>query len=401
MAASSLATWLATRGHEVCVLTSAPRPDQAGSHRDRDGVQVERRFFRNSYSVYDIEERTVWQKAAWHFRDHFHIETEAVCREVIEDFQPDIANTHDVQGIGYNLLREIGWQGLPCVQVLHDFGFLCVNMRMFHKGRACQWRHLSCFASGWVKRGYLASIERLAFWSPSQALLERYRPHLPSHLEAACIQLPLLFSKPSRQVSCRSTNSRPRLLYVGQVIPTKGIDFVLSILAELSARFDFEFTIVGGGASLDMLREKYAGADWVTFTGRVMPEAVADFMSQADLLVIPSLWFENSPLVAYQAIQLGLPILASDIGGVPELVHSGVNGELLPPGDAPSWTARLSAILSAPDTLRDYHSGAEGLSRSFDPDMLGETVVKLFERTVAGKNGRASAEGAVISALHA
>ncbi len=59
-------------------------------------------------------------------------------REAIERFRPDIVNTHDLQGIGYNLLREIGRQRLPCVQTLHDLGFLCMNMNMFKDGEAAR-----------------------------------------------------------------------------------------------------------------------------------------------------------------------------------------------------------------------------------------------------------------------
>lgn len=394
MAASSLATWLAAHGHEVCVLTSAPQPEQAGSERRADGVQIERRHFPNTYSVFETAERSVFQKAGWHFRDHFHRETEAICRSIIGQFRPDIVNTHDLQGIGYNLLREIGRQGLPCVQVLHDFGFLCVNMAMFHKGKTCQTRHLSCVASGWVKRGYLATIRRLSFWSPSEALLARYLPHLPAHLDAAAIPLPLIFSQPATRPATAMDSpspARPRLLYVGQVIPTKGIDFLLRILARLSGGLDFELTVVGGGASLDTLRAEYAGVPWVKFTGRVAPEAVADFMAAADLMLIPSVWFENSPLVAYQAIQLGLPIFASDIGGLPELVRAGKNGVLLPPGDEARWAETLRATLGSPERLRGLRAGAEDLSRAFDPDTLGATVVQLFERTIAGENRRAAA----------
>lgn len=402
MAASSLATWLATHGHTVTVLTSAPQPDQVESSRRSDGTQVERRFFPNSYSIFDTKERPLLKKAGWHIRDHFNRYSEKICREVIESFKPDIVNTHDLQGIGYNLLREIGAQGLPCVQTLHDFGFLCVKMTMFHNGRSCKRRHFSCAASGWVKHRYLASIKRLSFWSPSQALLERHREHLPPHSEATFIPLPLLFSKPTPSALPSPIITRPRLLYVGQVMSRKGVDFVLAVLAELSATLDFDCVVVGSGSSLETLREKYGTASWLKFAGRVAPEAVADFMSQANLLLIPSLWFENSPLVAYQAIQLGLPILASDVGGLPELVRTGVNGELLPPGDATRWSARLRALLAAPERLRELRTGAEGLSHSFDPDILGEKVVALFERTIAEKSRHVPAAASTDTAtIHA
>ncbi len=75
--------------------------------------------------------------------------------------------------------------------------------------------------------------------------------------------------------------------------------------------------------------------------------------------MIPSLWFENSPLVAYQAKQLGLPILASRIGGIPELVREGVNGQLLPLGDTARWQKAVRNLLAQPENLERLRAGAK------------------------------------------
>lgn len=381
LAAHSLAVWLARAGHNVHVLTGSPQPEGAGISTDEAGFTIERRFFPNLYSIYQAGETRLLRKLLWHARDHFHHTAEQIVREAIERFRPDIVNTHDLQGIGYNLLREIGRQRLPCVQTLHDLGFLCVNMNMFKDGKACPRRHLPCAVSGFVKSGYLSSIDPLAFWSPSQALLERYRPHLPRHREAVCIQLPLIFSPPPEAVEPKA-GSRLRLLYVGQFTEAKGVEFLLSMLEPLAAEGGLELIMVGSGALLQPLRERYARAAWVKFTGRVPSEEVGQFMARSDALMLPSLWFENSPLVAYQAKQLGLPILASRIGGIPELVREGVNGQLLPLGDTARWQKAVRNLLAQPEGLERLRAGAKEDAHTCDPDVLGNEVVRLFQRTI-------------------
>jgi glycosyltransferase involved in cell wall biosynthesis len=384
----SLAGWLVSRGHEVCVLSSAPRPANAESTVRANGVRIERRYFPNRYSVYDVAQRGVWQKTAWHVRDHFLPESETICREVIESFRPDIVNAHDLQGIGYNILREVGRQGLPCVQTLHDFGFLCVNMNMFQNGAPCGRRHFVCEVSGMVKRAYFSAIPRLSFWSPSRALMDIYRPSLPSHLEAVAIPLPLFFSQPEKALPLRASarGGLVRLLFVGQVTEAKGIEFVLRILEPLAALYSFEIVIVGSGPILGRLKERYERAAWVKFAGRVPPGEVAAYMTSSDLMVFPSLWFENAPLVVRQANQLGLPILASGVGGIPELVGHGVNGVLLAPGDEKQWQGCLGELLSKPEKLQQLGAGARENASDYDPDLLGEAVLRLFERTI-GRDG--------------
>ncbi len=384
MAAHSLACWLTQQGHQVYVLTGAPGADTEAISAE-DGFQVDRRFFPNLYSIYQPATHSKLQKAVWHWSDHFHGTTEQICREVVQSFKPDIVNTHDLQGIGYNILREVGRQSLPCVQVLHDFGFLCVKMTMFYRGHTCAPRHLSCIASGWVKRAYLASIERLSFWSPSEALLDYYLPHLPKHQEAECIRLPLYFSKPQKMASSRSEHHSVKLLFVGQVVLWKGIDFLLGILAELAVAYRFQITVVGDGRLLRELEGKYAHASWVNFTGKLPPEQIADVMAVHDLLLVPSLWFENSPLVVYQAIQLGMPVIASATGGLPELITDGQNGRLLNTGDAAQWKEVLAGMFADTSSIELLKKGAARSSELMNPDISGHKVVQLFERTISGK----------------
>ncbi|MEI9894334.1 MAG: glycosyltransferase [Chthoniobacter sp.] len=389
VAAYEWACWLAGRGHEVRVLTTSSGEYPEGLRETAEGLLVERRDFGYIYSLGQLKQPPMPRRAVWHWQDHFGGEAGRRCAAAIEDFQPDIVNCHDLQGLGYAVLHAVARSRVPCVQTLHDFGFLCLNMAMYQHGAECVRQHLVCQVSTAVKRQGWAGIERLSFWSPSRALLERYRPHLPPHLEAAALPLPLSFAEPASPP--RTRGMVVQLLYVGQVTEIKGVAFILQVLAELASEQTFHFRVVGGGAELERLRALYEGVAWVKFTGRVPPERVGDFMQESDLLLTPSLWFENSPLVIYQAIHLGLPIMASRTGGLPELVAQEVNGDLVAPGDAVAWKARLRQVMADPAILVRWFAGAAERRAAFAIDTCGDQVLALFERTARQATLAASA----------
>ena len=380
MAAHSLAVWLASRGHMVHVLTSAHHREFIGTRLISDNLTVERHFFPSLYQIYRAELQNIVMKTAWHAHDHFHLASERIVAEVIARVQPGLVNTHSLQGIGYNLLRAVARSGVPCVQTLHDFGFLCVNVNRFKDGKECDRHHLPCQLSTRIKRSYLEKIERLSMWSPSQALLDFYQPHLPVNANTAAIPLPLIFGPPKEPARIRPNSTR--FLYVGQVTPWKGVAFLLEVISQLPSHFSFEMEVVGGGSDLALLEEKYQGHPRIFFRGKLPPENVGAHMAAADVLLTPSLWFENAPLVISQAIQLGLPVFASRIGGLPELVEDNVNGRLLTPGDPGAWTHALMAVLQQPSLLVAWKNGAAQMRNRFSTDNLGEQVVELFQKTI-------------------
>ncbi len=253
MSAYSLAQSLAALGHQVHVLTSAPTELVEGLEENSLGFTVERKFFRNLYQVFEADQKDPFTKLVWHLHDHIHLQTETITEEVISRFQPDVINTHDLQGIGYNLLRAIGRSGLPCVQVLHDFGMICINMNQFRGGHECRRHHLPCRLSTRLKQSYFKTIRRLTYISYSRALLERYRPFLVEGAHATVIPAPLYFER-SNGVS--NQEPLPHLVYVGQVESWKGVGFILQVLERIAGNRRFVFDVVGGGHELTSLRSQ-------------------------------------------------------------------------------------------------------------------------------------------------
>jgi glycosyltransferase involved in cell wall biosynthesis len=101
------------------------------------------------------------------------------------------------------------------------------------------------------------------------------------------------------------------------------------------------------------LREDAVGLP-VAFAGRFDRERIADVYRQMDVLVVPSLWLENSPLVIHEAFMAGVPVVGARIGGIADLVSHGVNGSLYDPTSPIDLAAALQDLIDHPDRLDEF-----------------------------------------------
>lgn len=157
----------------------------------------------------------------------------------------------------------------------------------------------------------------------------------------------------------------PRLAIVGRLIPIKGHDVLLRALAEARERLPgLTLEIAGEGPLEPSLRATVArlGLDGaVTFLGRVAP--VAPVLERAEVVVVPS-FGEGFGMVALEAMERGRPVIASAVGGLPEIVDAGRTGILVPPGDVAALARALAEL--AGDGARAASLGAAGRERARD-----------------------------------
>jgi glycosyltransferase involved in cell wall biosynthesis len=132
-------------------------------------------------------------------------------------------------------------------------------------------------------------------------------------------------------------------------VANKGVDVLLRAAADLAG---IELVILGDGPELPRLRElaTHLGiAETTRFLGWVPPETVQRELSDSTLLAVPSLWPEPFGLVALEAAALGVPVVASSVGGLRDVVADGETGLLAPPGNVSRWTYALRSILDQPE----------------------------------------------------
>ena len=146
-----------------------------------------------------------------------------------------------------------------------------------------------------------------------------------------------------------------RVGYVGSLVWHKGVHVLAAAVQQLrQARIELQLQVHGDAAQdpkyVESLRTATAGAS-VEFHGPFEPAQRSDIYGDLDVLVVPSLWLENSPLVIHEALMAGVAVIGSDIGGIPGLIRHDINGLLVPPGSADALAAALQRLATDRELL--------------------------------------------------
>jgi glycosyltransferase involved in cell wall biosynthesis len=158
----------------------------------------------------------------------------------------------------------------------------------------------------------------------------------------------------------RNGSSGPlRIGYVGTLVWHKGVHVLLDAVRSLPAS-SYELKIFGDSNVFPEyvadLRARAAGLP-VAFKGAFDLQRTSDVYGQIDVLVVPSLWLENSPLVIHEAFMAGVPVVGARIGGIVDLVEEGRNGRLYDPSSPAMLAAILRELIDAPELARQLAAG--------------------------------------------
>lgn len=167
-----------------------------------------------------------------------------------------------------------------------------------------------------------------------------------------------------------------RMIFVGRLVPMKGAHIIVRALRDgphLNVKLDIYGNVPRGDeAYLRSVQRLALGDPRIRFLGSLHSEEVVGRMRQYDLLVVPSRWLETGPLVVLEAYAAGIPVLGSNLIGIPDLVSDGVNGLLVSPVRPESFLKALERICREPELLQRLRAGVR-------PPRSMETVSREME----------------------
>lgn len=173
------------------------------------------------------------------------------------------------------------------------------------------------------------------------------------------------------------------MLFAGRLTPQKGVHDLLAAWPSVRrANPDARLLVAGDGP--ERVRLERAAPDGVVFLGHLTVEELGRRADEAWVQVVPSAGFETFGLVAAEAMMRGLPLVATRIGGLVEVVLDGVTGTLVPPNDDASLSAALVQLLG--DAAMRERMGALGRARAeelFSDDLYADRFVALYESMLA------------------
>lgn len=270
---------------------------------------------------------------------------------LLERFRPDVIHFQHYVHLGIETIRQarISCPDAKIVLTLHEFLPICANHGQMVRTdslalceRASPADCARCFperttADFFLRERYFKSIfqEVDLFVSPSEFLRQRY-VDWGLDFDAIVVlengQPEVTRARPRELVGSEGRN---RFAFFGQLNPYKGVDLLLRAAGLLRAEIGDRFHVHVHGANLAAQPTEFraevealaeAAKSVVTLHGEYEPAALGSLMAGIDWVVVPSIWWENSPMVIQEAYAHGRPVIAADIGGMAEKVREGAGG---------------------------------------------------------------------------
>ena len=167
-------------------------------------------------------------------------------------------------------------------------------------------------------------------------------------------------------------------LYVGTLSKYKGVHVLINAFKKLE--FDnIKLHIIGKGKYKDELKKIASSDQRIIFHGFVPDEELMRLYQKANITVVPSIWYDNSPVVIYESLMNGTPVLGSRIGGIPELVEDGYNGFLFEAGNADELKKVLENLIENPSKLKRLEEGAFESVKKYDMDEHIRNLEELYK----------------------
>lgn len=289
--------------------------------------------------------------------DHFifsQLNTILICnnfRDLLDCFQPTIVHFHHYIHIGLEMIREVRKYSkeVPIIMTLHEYLAICNNdgkMIKTSKNKLCNQAIPTdchkCFPNKspedfQLRELYIKSFFNLIdiFIAPSQFLLNRYMTWGIPQERMVHLDNGLSLNKPASPRTLAFQERRTKFAYFGTLSIFKGTLVIFEAMERLPKEIRRKITLDIYGANLEFQSQDFQNkfsellektTDCVRFHGPYQSEEMPKLMANVDWVIVPSIWWENSPLVIEEALFHKRPVICSNIGGMAEKVEHEQSG---------------------------------------------------------------------------
>jgi len=298
---------------------------------------------------------------------------------LLREIRPDVVHFHHYVNVGVESFRVVRNE-LPAARIvltLHEFLAICNRQGQMLKtnGKLCTRAHPQdchlCMPERlppdyFLRERYVKSLfsEIDLFISPSEFLKKRY---VSWGLEPERIAVVENGQPSGAAAPLRETGVEPQVFgYFGQITPYKGVDVLLDAFSRLpdETRRGCRLQVHGGGHQnfpggfQNRIEQALSGGPKeLVYAGPYPPNDLTRRMAGVDWVIVPSIWWENSPLVIQEAFRHSRPVICSDIGGMAEKVIDGKNGLHFTVGDANALQAVMRRVIEDPTILPRLRTG--------------------------------------------
>ena len=295
---------------------------------------------------------------------------------LLHHHKPDVVHVHNLFPMLSPAVLRLN-RDCPLVMTLHNYRLQCLPATFYRDGRVCEdchgratpWPGIihACYRDSTAGSATLAASLSLHRALRSFERIDRFlavsnfikQKHVEAGISTNRIRVKPNFAWPSR----RRNGPGSYFLFMGRVAPEKGLS---TVVAATQSHPRLELVVAGDGPDLPRLRS-VAGSN-VRFLGPVERDKVTDLLVGARAIVVPSRWYEGAPRAVAEAFAAGVPVLASDIGALPEFIDDGRTGILVDMDNGREWTAAMETLLDDAESQRMGEAAYACWRERFSPE---------------------------------
>ncbi|EKD33426.1 MAG: hypothetical protein ACD_76C00032G0002 [uncultured bacterium] len=323
----------------------------------------------------------------------YSFEARSQMSRLVREACPDIAHVHTIYTqISPSIFAPLRDAGIPIVITVHDYHLVAPNYMLFSHGKIEDWSRAGIFRatiSKFHKDSYVASfMQSLAFnihkkfglysdaidayICPSEFIKNKmvYAGYDPEKMRV----IPHFIDAESIRPMYAAGNYA---LYFGRLSEEKGID----VLIEAGKRNkNIKIIIAGTGAYESRLRKLAKNAANIEFVGFKDSDELWNLVRGARFVVVPSVWYEVFGLSALEAMAHGKPVIASKIGGLPEVVKNNKNGLLFEAGSVKDLESRMKLLWNDPALCEKLgREGRRDAMENYNPEDYYKKLIQVFD----------------------
>lgn len=365
---------LLKRGYDVVVVTT--HGEASVKTEVVDGVCVKRVPYSNLYWAYRVKNKPILDKIRWHLKDTYNLSIKKYVGKILDEEKPDLAICHNLCGLSISVWDALRERNIKIIQEIHDQYMTCINSNAFNKGRYCENPCGQCKSFRLLHKYKSSHVDSVI--GVSKFVLDRF-VNLGFYKNAKLYVLHNARDFPLVSVRHWESGKPLRIGFIGNVSRVKGVDILVKAFTQ--TKLNATLTIAGMASDQPFLKELETFKkkdDRINIVGFMNSQ---EFYKQVDIVVIPSVWPDTFPTVAFEACANNVPVICSRIGGLPEIVQQEVNGKLFTPGNV----GELSEILNSltPSILNRWKDNArESVQEMTNPQAMFDKLETIIKETM-------------------
>lgn len=368
---------LIKKGHEVIIITTTT--NEKTSVEEVDGLKIYRIKPLNLYAMYNHQNQPELLKPIWHVIDLWNPHSYIIVKNILKKEMPDVVHVNNFKGLSLSVFSAAKRLSLPLIFTAHDYSLLCPRANLLNSsGEICTAPSRLCKAYVKIQK-YLMDNKPDLVTAPSQFVIDKLKEdRLFEGVKTMKLPLGIELSGKKAEKGYDVID----ILYVGGLSRHKGVHLLLNAFKKLEFK-DIRLHITGKGKDENEFK-KNAGSDQrIIFHGFVPDEELLKWYQKANVVVVPSIWYETFGLVILESFKCGTPVIGSKIGAYPDLIENRYNGFLFEAGNVGVLKDTLKNLVKNPSELKRLEEGAFESVKKYD--MIGH-IKKLEElyRAVQG-----------------